>query len=66
MLTPSLMIATYYCAVCGEEIETVVDESQGEEQEYIEDCAVCCRPNVLRVHVDPDSGEAAITATFEE
>src|SRR5438309_11143255 len=42
------MIATYICAVCGEEIETVVDESQGLHQEYIEDCAVCCRPNVLR------------------
>ncbi len=60
------MIANYQCAVCGEEIETVVDESQGLEQEYIEDCAVCCRPNVLRVSIDPDTGEIAIDATFEE
>lgn len=60
------MIATYFCAVCGEEIETVVDESQGIEQEYIEDCAVCCRPNVLHVSIEPDGSEATITATFEE
>ena len=60
------MIATYICAVCGEEIETVVDESQGLEQEYIEDCAVCCRPNVLRVRVDPETETAEITSEFEE
>lgn len=60
------MIATYFCAVCGEEIETFVDESQGPEQEYIEDCAVCCRPNVLHVSIDPDSDEVTIIATFEE
>lgn len=35
------MIATYNCAVCGEEIETVIDESQGLDQEYTEDCTVC-------------------------
>ncbi len=59
------MLATYQCAVCGEEIETVVDESQGLDQEYIEDCAVCCRPNVLRVHIERE-GEITIEATFEE
>jgi len=51
------MLTTYVCAVCGEEIETVIDPSQGDEQQYIEDCEVCCRPNVLRVHID---------AAFEE
>lgn len=59
------MLAFYYCAVCGEEIETVIDESQGLEQEYVEDCAVCCHPNVLRIHTDHD-GEITIEATFEE
>ncbi len=58
------MLASYICAVCGEEIETVVDESQGLDQEYIEDCAVCCRPNVLRVHIE--DGEITIDASFEE
>lgn len=60
------MLATYQCAVCGEAIETVVDESQGTSQEYIEDCEVCCRPNVLRVTIDDETGEAWIEATFEE
>ncbi len=60
------MLATYTCAVCGEEIETVVDESQGLDQEYIEDCAVCCRPNVLRVHIDPETETAEIVSEFEE
>lgn len=59
------MLATYICAVCGEEIETVVDESQGLEEEYIEDCSVCCRPNVLHVHFGEDD-EITIEATFEE
>lgn len=58
------MIATYQCAVCGEEIETVVDESQGAVQQYIEDCQVCCRPNVLIVSIE---GEVVtIESAFEE
>ncbi len=58
------MIATYQCAVCGEEIETVVDESQGNVQRYIEDCQVCCRPNVLHVTIDGD--DVKIQSEFEE
>lgn len=60
------MVAVYQCAVCGEEIETEVDESQGLNQEYIEDCQVCCRPNVLRVVIDEDRGTASIESAFEE
>jgi hypothetical protein len=59
------VLASYICAVCGEEIETVVDESQGFDQEYIEDCAVCCRPNVLHVQIGEDD-EVTIEASFEE
>ena len=40
------------CSACGEEIVVPVDLSAGEEQEYVEDCPVCCRPNRLRVQVD--------------
>ena len=60
------MPATYFCAVCGEEIETVVDPSQGYAQQYIEDCQVCCRPNVLTVTIDPETGEVEIWSEFEE
>jgi hypothetical protein len=58
------MIATYQCAVCRETIETVVDESQGDVQRYIEDCQVCCRPNALVVRIS--GNEAIIVSEFEE
>jgi hypothetical protein len=37
---------------------------RGSEQEYGEDCPVCCVPLLLRVLVDPD-GEIAIDARSE-
>ena len=46
-----LETAIYDCPYCGEEVETTVDLSGG-DQEYIEDCQVCCKPIrfVLQVH----------------
>ena len=44
--------ATYVCDACGEEIETPIDLSQGAHQEYVEDCPVCCRPNLIHVEID--------------
>jgi hypothetical protein len=41
----------YVCGSCGEEVVTAVDPSAGPEQEYVEDCPVCCRPQVVRVLV---------------
>ena len=43
-----------YCPYCGESISIVVDPSV-EEQQYIEDCSVCCRPVELEVLVTGDS-----------
>ena len=51
------------CPYCGEMITILVDDSLP-EQEYIEDCQVCCRPIVLHVSVDTD-GDAAVTANAE-
>jgi DNA replicative helicase MCM subunit Mcm2 (Cdc46/Mcm family) len=48
--------ATYVCNACGEEIEIPIDPSAGARQEYVEDCPVCCRPNVIRVEFDEDGG----------
>jgi DNA-directed RNA polymerase subunit RPC12/RpoP len=56
--------ATYVCGACGEEIVIPVDISQGERQEYVEDCPVCCRANVVRVEVD-DAGEISAWAELE-
>lgn len=55
----------YSCSYCGEWIETVVDASAGDFQSYVEDCQVCCRPNVLRIAVDPEEGTVEISAEFE-
>jgi len=46
--------ASYTCGACGEEIVISLDLSAGADQEYVEDCPVCCRPNVIHVQVDED------------
>ncbi len=43
--------AAYVCNSCGEEIVAPVDSSVGAVQEYVEDCPICCRPNVLTITV---------------
>ncbi|MFW6039104.1 MAG: CPXCG motif-containing cysteine-rich protein, partial [bacterium] len=49
------------CPHCGESIQVAVDPTGGDVQTYIEDCPVCCNPNLLRVRFDP-RGEAQVTA----
>lgn len=51
------------CPYCGESIELEVDCSAG-NQEYVEDCTVCCRPLSVRVIVDED-GAPEITVRRE-
>ena len=51
------------CPYCGEDITVLVDQSLP-DQEYVEDCQVCCRPIVLRVSVETD-GEVAVSAKSE-
>jgi hypothetical protein len=38
-------MAAYICPHCGERVDTEPDPGGGLLQEYIEDCAVCCRSN---------------------
>ncbi|MEM9187049.1 MAG: CPXCG motif-containing cysteine-rich protein [Planctomycetota bacterium] len=56
--------ASYICGECGEEIVVPVDLSAGAEQEYVEDCPVCCRANVIRVEID-DEGDARAWGELE-
>lgn len=56
--------STYICGACGEEIVVPIDLSQGDEQEYVEDCPVCCQANVIHVEIDAD-GEARVWAELE-
>lgn len=39
------------CPYCWETLEVSVDPSVP-EQEYVEDCQVCCQPILLTVHFD--------------
>ena len=56
--------ASYICDSCGEEIVVPVDLSAGTSQEYVEDCPVCCRPNVIHVEVEED-GDVRVWAQRE-
>jgi hypothetical protein len=42
------------CPYCAEEVEITLDPGGGTEQEYVEDCEVCCRPWQLHVTFDLD------------
>jgi hypothetical protein len=63
--TIGIMVSGYVCAGCGEWNETTVDESAGTRQSYVEDCQVCCKPNVLRVTWDGAAAEFAVEAQLE-
>ena len=52
-----------HCPYCGEPIEVAVDWSV-RQQEYVEDCQVCCRPINLTVGID-DDGDPQIEARAE-
>jgi hypothetical protein len=56
--------ASYICDSCGEQIVVPIDPSAGAHQEYVEDCPVCCHPNVLVIEVD-ESGEVRIDSRHE-
>jgi len=59
------MASGFQCAGCGEWNETAVDSSAGQRQQYIEDCQVCCRANVLSVSWDGELEEFLISAQLE-
>ena len=56
--------ASYTCDACGQDIVIPIDPSAGTRQEYVEDCPVCCRPNVIHVEIDEDE-QARVWAKAE-
>jgi hypothetical protein len=48
------------CPHCGESVVIGLDPGGGPLQDYVEDCAVCCRPWQVQVHYD-ESGSAQVT-----
>lgn len=51
MFRNALEEASVDCPYCGETIDVLIDGSVAEQQ-YIEDCQVCCRPISFVVHID--------------
>lgn len=49
------MDEVFICAFCFEPNSVFIDPSGGTVQSYVEDCQVCCRPNVLHIAWDDDS-----------
>ena len=47
-------ITTIDCPYCGEAIELGIDTGEN-DQDYIEDCYVCCRPIHLSVWLEGES-----------
>lgn len=48
------------CPFCGQVDDLYVDAGGGDTQEYVEDCAVCCRPRVVHVEPGDEPGEVRI------
>jgi hypothetical protein len=56
--------AAYVCPSCGEEIVIPIDVTEGSSQRYVEDCPVCCCPNVISVEFD-SAGRPVVEAEAE-
>ena len=61
-LSPKLWVR---CPECGELIVVPIDVTAGSLQDYVEDCPVCCHPNVIHVELDDDGGEPRLWAEAE-
>jgi len=55
---------SFACPYCGESISVSIDSSAG-DQEYYEDCSVCCAPILFLVSVAA-SGEVLVTIKRED
>ena len=53
------------CPYCGEVVVVVLDPGSGAEQEYVEDCPVCCRPWQVTVHFN-GAGQADVSLVAED
>ena len=55
----------YVCPTCGERIVIPTDPTAGDEQQYVEDCPVCCNPNVIHVEFVEASDRPRVWAEAE-
>lgn len=58
--------ATVICPYCGEAVEITLDPGGGSQQDYVEDCEICCQPWRVSVRYDRVGGaEVDVTALGE-
>jgi hypothetical protein len=56
---------SYICPTCGEQVVIPLDRSAGSEQQYIEDCPVCCNPNIIHLEFFGDDAPPRVWAEAE-
>ncbi|MER3524999.1 MAG: CPXCG motif-containing cysteine-rich protein [Ignavibacteria bacterium] len=52
--------ASFVCIYCLQVNSILIDSSAGREQEYVEDCQVCCKPNKLISVIDEELQSAEV------
>lgn len=53
------------CPYCGEEIQLLIDCSIN-QQDYIEDCQVCCRPIQVLATIDEEGWPSLVLKAEDE
>jgi hypothetical protein len=61
----SLDEGSYICPTCGESIVIPLDTSAGTDQKYVEDCPVCCNPNLIHLEFFGDGEPPRVWADAE-
>jgi hypothetical protein len=56
---------TVVCPYCGESVEIPLDPGGGTEQEYVEDCEICCRPWRVMVRYAADGSAQVMVESAE-
>jgi predicted RNA-binding Zn-ribbon protein involved in translation (DUF1610 family) len=56
---------SYICPTCGEAIIIPLDRTGGDDQKYVEDCPVCCNPNVIHAEFSGDGETPRVWAEAE-
>lgn len=42
----------FLCPYCGSENSLAIDYSAGEEQEFVSECEMCCKPIVVKIRLE--------------
>jgi len=62
-MTDKLFSRKIQCPYCWETIEVLIDDC-GEDQQYVEDCQVCCRP--INFHLELDDSQQIQVSVFTD